>query len=210
MLTDDQMAEVLSAAVLILDLDGLANTRMEEIASMAGVTLVELNTRFSGPEEMLRRVVQQAVVEPIRRATEELPAGTAAEELKNFAGRAWEIINTPAFARIYRIVMAEVPHYPELARFFAQEVAGPARAQLEKIIARGIARGEFRHVAPAAVARALTGSLLSQAFWCNHAELWGESAGAAPSRVIPETLSLMLDGLNRPAAPSPFTDGRMQ
>lgn len=171
---------------------------------------IELNTRFLTTEEMLRAIMHQAIVEPMSRAAAELPSGSATEQLRNYAGRAWEIINTPVFAGIYRIVVAEVPEYPELARFFGDEVSGPIRVQLELIISRGIAQGEFRQVTPSAAARALTGSLLTQAFWCNHAHVWSHAAGVAPSRVVPETLGLMLEGLNRASSHPLTTDGRMK
>jgi hypothetical protein len=168
---------------------------------------IELDTRFLTTEEMLRAIAKQVIVEPMKRASAELPPGTAAERLRNFAGRAWEIVNTPLFARLYRIVVAEVPEYPALAKFFAEEVSGPIRVQMEEIVTRGVSQGEFRPVLPSAAARALSGSLITQAFWCNHADVWGFAAGGVPSRVVPETLGLMLEGLNRSAPVSLPTDG---
>lgn len=169
---------------------------------------IEPQARSLTTEDMLRAVIQQAIVVPMARAAAELPSGTAAEQLRNYAGRAWEIIHTPVFAGIYRIVVAEVPEYPGLARFFAAHVSGPIQAQLELIIAQGIARGEFRPVTASAAAGTLRGALVAQAFWCNHAEVWGQPPGSAASRVVPETLSLLLDGLNRTSSRPPSTDGR--
>ena len=171
---------------------------------------IELNTRFLTTEEMLRAIMHQAIVEPMSRAAAELPSGTATEQLRNYAGRAWEIINTPVFAGIYRIVVAEVPEYPALAGFFSAEVSNPIQLQLERIITRGIARGEFRPVTPAAAARVITGSFLTQALWCNHPDVWGPSSGPGAHRVVPETLGLMLEGLNRTSSHSLPPDGRMK
>jgi hypothetical protein len=167
---------------------------------------IEPQTRNLTTEDVLRAVIRQAIAVPMARAAAELPSGTAAEQLRNYAGRAWEIIHTPVFAGIYRIVVAEVPEYPGLARFFAAHVSGPIQAQLELIIAQGIARGEFRPVTASAAAGALKGSLIAQAFWYNHADVWGPQ-GSAASRVVPETLSLLLEGLNRSSSRSLSTDG---
>lgn len=208
MLTDEQVSDALNAAVTEIDNYGLAHARLERIAQMAGVTLVELNRSFPTVEEMFRRVVEQVIGEPMARASRELPSGPAADQLRNYAGRAWEILNTPVFARIYRLVMAEVPRYPVLAKYFAEEVSGPVRRRMESIISCGISGGEFRPVVPSAAARALAGALLTQAFWCNHAEVWGQEAGGTPSRVVPETLGLMLEGLHRRERMPHLTEGR--
>ena len=159
---------------------------------------IEPGSRFTTPEEMLRTVIRQTIAEPMARAAAELPPSAGKDQLRNYAGRVWEIINTPVFTGIYRIIVADVPEYPALARFFVTEVSRPVHLQLESIIARGIARGEFRPVPPAPAARALLASFITQAFWCNHGDVWGQPAGGIASRVVPETLSLLLDGLNRP------------
>jgi AcrR family transcriptional regulator len=208
MLNEDQVSEVLAATLRVLDRAGLDQARMEVIAGMAGVTPVELTRTYASPSALLRAVIQQVVVEPMARASAELPPGKAADQLRNYAGRAWEILNTPAFARIYQMVMADLPEHPELARFFAEKVSGPVRIQLEVIISRGIRRGEFRSISPSGAARTLAGSLLTQAFWCNHSALWGVSEGGVPSRVVPETLGLLLEGLNCTESRSLSTDGR--
>ena len=171
------------------------------------IQAIELNTRFLTTEEMLRAILHQAIVEPMTRAAAELPSGTAAEQLRNYAGRAWEIISTPVFAGIYRIVVAEVPEFPAMARLFGAEVSQPLHSQLEGIISRGIARGEFRPVTSSAAARVLTISLITQAFWCNHTHVWNHTAGGVATRVVPDTLGLLLDGLNRASSRIPSTDG---
>jgi hypothetical protein len=63
------------------------------------------------------------------------------------------------------------------------------------IIERGIAQGEFRAVAPRTAARVIIAALARQAFWCNHAEAFGPAVGGGCNRVVAETLSILLGGL---------------
>jgi AcrR family transcriptional regulator len=207
MLTDEQVGEVIAASTAVLARQGLSPAGMAEIARTAGVPLGELTGRFATTEELFRALLREVVVHPLTRASRELPAGPPSDQLRNYAGRAWEILNTPVFAGLHRIVMAEVFSRPELARYFATQVVGPVRERIEVTITRGIARGEFRAVIPSAAARAIAGALVAQAIWCNHADLWGHEAGGTPSRVVPETIGLILEGLHRKTTTTQLTDG---
>ena len=46
--------------------------------------------------------------------------------------------------RIARVVQGELPHFPELARFYFDEVILRARRLVEQVLERGTASGEFR------------------------------------------------------------------
>jgi AcrR family transcriptional regulator len=196
MLTEDQESEILSAALMLFDLEGIDTVKPSDIAGLANISVAQLTTRFPTMEDVVRAIVTQSIIQPMARSSAELPSGSAGDRLRNYCGRAWEIINTPRFAMIYRLLINEVPLHPALASFFADEVAGPIRRQVENILAQGIARGEFRSLPTASAARAIAGSLVTQAFWCNHADLWGSAFCGTPSRVVPETIALMLNGLN--------------
>ena len=194
-MTDEQISQMLDAALVAFDLDGIDAVPLVSLAAMAGVSVPELAQRFANSDAVFQAIVTHEIIEPMARAAAELPGGSAAEQLRNFCGRAWEIINTQRFARIYRLLVTEVAQKPALAKFFAEEIGLPIRRQLETIISSGINRGEFRPVAAAAAARAIAGSLVTQAFWCNHMDLWGAALCGVPSRVVPETVGLVLGGL---------------
>jgi hypothetical protein len=197
MLTDEQVSEVLNVALMIFCLEGMDRARLANMAEMAGISVAELSGRFSTPEQILRVIVTQAIIEPMARATAELPVGSAADQLRNYCGRAWEIINTPRFARVYHLLIAEATLHPALAMFFAEEVADPICRQIGAIISTGITRGEFRVVPTASAASAIFASLVTQAFWCNHENLSGYSFCGHSTRVVPETVGLLLNGLSQ-------------
>jgi hypothetical protein len=119
------------------------------------------------------------IADQVRRARIELPAGSGSEQLRNFCGRVWEIIHTPAF---------DTP-------LLVNEVFGSVSSALEQIIAQGIHNGEFRPGSASAAARVVTASLLGQGVWCNQAEISGPGLNGNCARVVSETLSLVLGGL---------------
>ena len=188
---------MLDKALVAFDADGIDAISVTHLADMAGVSAADFARWFATSDDVFQTILTNEIVEPMTRASAELPGGSAADQLRNYCGRAWEIINTQRFARIYRLLVTEVAQKPVLAKFFAEQIGLPIRRQLEAIIANGVARGEFRAVSAASAARAIAGSLVTQAFWCNHMDLWGPALCGVPSRVVPETVGLILQGLTR-------------
>ena len=66
-------------------------------------------------------------------------------------------------ARISRVVQAELGNFPELARFYFDEVILRARHLVEEVIEKGIASGEFRPEALRFGARGLPSLLVQTA-----------------------------------------------
>lgn len=196
-MSDERINEVLDPALVAFDLDGIDAVSLVSLADMAGVSVPDFARRFATSDAVFEAIVSHEIVQPMARAAAELPDGSAADQLRNYCGRAWEIINTQRFARIYRLLVTEVAQKPALATFFAEHIGLPIRRQLESIITTGVVRGEFRPVPAASAARAIAGSLVTQAFWCNHMDLWGPALCGVPSRVVPETIGLVLEGLMR-------------
>lgn len=131
----------------------------------------------------------------VARLCSALPPGPAVAQLQNICGRGWELLRTPAFARMHRLAVAEVPGSPELARFSAEEVYGPLVQVVARTIEQGIAEGAFRPISAPAAARLIVSALVQQALWCNHAAAFGPSLAGGCHRVVAETLSLVLGGL---------------
>ena len=197
MLTEDRVNEMLCSALVAFHRAGIDAMTLTELAGFAGIPEAEFTARFATRDEVFRAIVIREVVEPMARACAELPPGAAPDQLRNYCGRIWEIMNSRRFAMIYRLLVTDVHGKPWLARLFAEEIAGSVCRQLETIVASGVAGGEFRAVSPASAARAIAGSLVTQAYWCNHLESWGPALCGVPSRVVPETVGLILGGLHR-------------
>ena len=64
-----------------------------------------------------------------------------------------------------KIVIAESGNFPELARFYREEIIDKGLALMSGLIERGIARGEFRDVPVAHAARLCVAPVLLGAIW---------------------------------------------
>jgi AcrR family transcriptional regulator len=122
----------------------------------------------------------------IAKACGALPPGPAVEQLRNFCGRTWELLRTPAYAA--------------LERQWLTEIYGTIHAMLAGILERGIAAGELRPTDARAAARVILSALVTQAFWCSHPDAFGPAVANGCHRAVADTLSLVLGGL-LPAAP---------
>jgi AcrR family transcriptional regulator len=193
-------AEVLTAAITVFAARGVEGAGLAEIADEADVSLSALEQAFGTKEDLFHSAVREVARGHVARACAGLPPGPAVEQLRNFCGRGWEILHTPTWAALELLWATEIPRCPELARFYADEIYGPLHATLVGIIERGIAEGHFRPVAPRAAARVILAALVKQAFWCNHAGALGPAVGGGCNRVVAETLSILLGGL-QPSRP---------
>jgi AcrR family transcriptional regulator len=144
---DARPGEILTAALDCFAERGFAATRLDDVAQRAGVTKGTLYLYFDSKEDLFKAVVRQALVPNIARleamvgnATE--PASLILERLlKSFP----EIISSPVSA-IPKLVLSEAGNFPDLARFYLDEVVHRGMALVRRILHSGIDRGEFREI----------------------------------------------------------------
>jgi hypothetical protein len=68
-------------------------------------------------------------------------------------------------ASIAKLVIAESRAFPEIGRFYLNEVIGRGIPLFEGLIARGVAAGEFRKVDPMLTVRSLIGPMVLSIIW---------------------------------------------
>ena len=164
---DARPTEILDAALAVFAEKGYAATRMDDIAQRAGVTKGTIYLYFQSKDAVFRSLVQESIG-----ATIEGVAAAAA----SFEGSAADLLRmvlrgVGAFARtgdrvvLPKIIIAEAGNFPALAEFYRHEVIDRGLGVLASVIARGIARGEFRAVVPEHAARLCIGPILVAVFW---------------------------------------------
>lgn len=164
-------SEIVDAALGAFVERGYAATRLEDVAARAGIGKGTLYLYFSGKEELFKAVVRQHL----------LPALTAAERRVETADGPTpallaEVLGTLITAAagpmgaIPKLVIGEAANFPDLARFYADEVVARGFGVLRALVARGIERGEFRAMDPDAVAPLLAAPMLLTALWKNALE----------------------------------------
>lgn len=191
--------ELLDAALALFVEKGFAATRSDEVARRAGVAKGTLYLYYPSKAELFKAVVRRNLSNLIAEgeAVAIAHAGSSAELLASLIGSWWHRFGDKAAAGIQRVLMAEVPHFPELAQFYLDEVIGPAGRLFAGAIERGVASGEFRSVPVLETAYALIAPVV---FLATHRETFGEcgshsALAVEPAAMLQAQIDLALRGL---------------
>src|ERR1700704_2967303 len=161
----DRPEQILKAALQVFGESGLANARLQDIAERAGVSKGTIYLYFPNKEELFREMVRQTAVAAIERAEQVVTHGTPTVQLLTFMRGYWTFVRSPVFSTIYRLVLGELHQFPDLAKFYANEVVPRGQKLLSGIISRGIEAGEFREIDPMVAARMLVALIVMNGIW---------------------------------------------
>ena len=196
---EDRPEEILAAAIDVFGEVGFASAKLDDIARRAGVSKGTLYLYFDSKETLFRAMVRSRVVSHLA-AGESLLAQTdlsAAEILERFIQSWWEVARQPDMARISHLVQSEICKFPELARFFVDEVISRTRLQLKAILDLGVARGEFRVVPNAfpcwAISSMVVHGAMRQRFFAPH-----DPDALTDDQVVAGMIDLVFHGLAQP------------
>ena len=157
--------QIIEAALEVFGERGLANARLQDIASRAGVSKGTIYLYFPNKEELFREMIRQTAVAAIERAEKVVSRGTPTEQLLGFMRGYWQFVRSPAFSTIDRLVLGELHQFPDLAKFYAHDVVARVLKLLGGIIRRGIDTGEFREIDPMVAARMLVALTIMNGLW---------------------------------------------
>ncbi len=161
----DRPEQIIKAALEVFGECGLANARLQDIAERAGVSKGTIYLYFPNKEELFREMIRQTAVAAIERAEQAEPLGTSASQLLAYMRGYWIFVRTPVFMTIYRLVLGELHQFPDLAKFYAEEVVARVQRLLSGIIRRGVDAGEFRPIDPMVAARMLVALTVMNGIW---------------------------------------------
>jgi AcrR family transcriptional regulator len=198
----DARPEEITAAALTLFVErGYANTRLEDVAAIAGVSKGTLYLYFANKEELFKAVVREGLVSPIAevRGVIDQYRGAAFDLLGMVLRGWWERIGSRPVSGIPKLILAEARNFPEIAEFYLAEVIRPGLEAITRIIDRGVRSGEFRRVDAKQVAQLVFAPTLLVACWCNSLAPF-DPKGMEPVRVIEEHLEMLRRGLAPDAA----------
>ena len=192
-------AELLEAAAACFGETGYQATRVEEIASRAGVTVGTVYRYFPNKEALFAAVLDES-----RKA---LPSGWAVAErdpgrlLRETIDRWWGFLAEPAQSVLLRASLAPSAETPEAATLYAREVRSRLEQQLGGVIRLGMAAGVFRSVDVGGVSRSLADALLGGALTRAAAP---SAPGDDPAGYLAILFSTLVNGIvNRAPPPAP-------
>ena len=195
--------EITAAALELFVERGYANTRLEDVAALAGISKGTLYLYFANKEELFKAVVREALVARMAefRGQIEQYQGSTFDLLRLLVRGWWERIGSTRISGIPKLVLSEARNFPEIARFYVDEVVRPGRKTIEAVIRRGIERGEFRKVDVEYAAHLLVAPMLLISLWRNSLEPCSDEKidPAALLELHVETLSRGLAAHSRPS-----------
>jgi AcrR family transcriptional regulator len=142
---------ILEAAAELLAGQGYRAMSIEAIAAEARVSKTTIYRRWRSKEELVIELLSQI-------AAEIMPVpdlgDTRSELVQLIAHTIERLTETPTGGMIQGLV-SELPRNPTLRGLFAERLVGLRRAEVRKVLKRGIARGDLRADANVAIAHEL-------------------------------------------------------
>ncbi|RJG04584.1 TetR/AcrR family transcriptional regulator [Noviherbaspirillum sedimenti] len=197
--------ELLAAALDLFVERGFAATRLDDVAARAGVSKGTLYLYFTNKEELFKAVVRENMLPMIDEAEGLIDQhqGNSASLFQEIMLGWWERVGNSKVSGITKLIMAESGNFPEVARFYYEEVTSRVNGMIVRMLEHGIARGEFRPIDPQQAMRVVVAPMVMLM-------IWNQSFGAcnmeqiSPQDYIRTYIDICLRGLLQdPTTPLP-------
>jgi AcrR family transcriptional regulator len=164
---DARPPEILEAALAVFAEKGFAATRLDDVAAKAGITKGTIYLYFDSKQALFEALARQSIGVQIDQVSAQLAQfpGSSAELLRLVLSTLGHFAITSDRVVLPRLVLAEAANFPALAEFWRREVIERGVALMSGIIARGIARGEFRNIDLQHAARLCVAPILVIVLW---------------------------------------------
>lgn len=192
--------ELLAAALDMFRTRGFAATRMDDIAAQAGVSKGTIYLYYPSKQAIFEALVKDRLVPNLARveATLGASAAPAPDKFRIVITAILAVLGDPRLLAIPRLVLTEAGAFPDLARFYRQEVVARGLALIGGIVEQGIREGAFRAVEPDAAARLFMAPLIMTALW-QGAFAQVEDSPTDPAALLTLHADLFLRGLADPS-----------
>lgn len=163
----ERPGEILDAALDLFVEKGFSATRLDDIAKRAGVSKGSLYRYFDNKEAIFKASVRENIVSRIEEAecfSEEF-SGSASELLTILIRRWWQSVGETKLCGLPKLIFSEVGNFPELARFYNDEVITRGRMLISNVYQIGFDNGEFKAYDPDILSRLIMAPLLFGTIW---------------------------------------------
>jgi len=145
---DARPEEIIGAALEVFADRGFAATTLEDIARKAGVTKGTIYLYFENKEALFKALIRGTIVPVIAKgeAIAQAFTGSARDLFEKLVREYWRLVGETSLSSIPRLMIAEAGNFPQLARFYYQEVITRGHRLMAGVLERGIKAGEFKQV----------------------------------------------------------------
>jgi AcrR family transcriptional regulator len=131
---------ILEATRELLADGGVQRLTVEGVAARAGVAKTTIYRRYRSKDELALAVL----VDMVEHVAAVPDLGDTRAEFVTFLHRAVKILRSTLMGRVMQGLVSDLATNPELARAFREQVVALRVAELQRLIERGIARGDLR------------------------------------------------------------------
>lgn len=188
--------ELVAAALNLFVERGFAATRLEDVAAAAGVSKGTVYLYFANKEELFKTVVRENLVPALARGTDLVDRfeGSTPELLRELLRGWWGLIGATPVSGLTKLIMAESGNFPDIARFYQEEVMLPGDELFARVLARGVERGEFRALPPNPTTTLVCAPLVFLMLWQRAFGLYSHKE-IDPDAYLDNLLEMLLFGL---------------
>ena len=131
---------ILNAARELLMAEGFAALRLEHVAARAGVGKATIYRRWASKEELAQELLTQLASPHIA----VLNSDNTREELLAAVVNPMRAVTETDFGPVIRALLSQIATDPSLGDPFRASVVQARRAEIARVVERGIARGDLR------------------------------------------------------------------
>jgi AcrR family transcriptional regulator len=195
--SDARPSELVSAALHLFAEKGFAATRLEDVAARAGVSKATVYLYFENKERLFEAVARAAVTPRLDQAARLVDAfeGSTLDLMRALLTVFEGALEGP-FPALAKLILAESGNFPELARLWTKLAVRRGFALLERVIRRGVERGELRPVDPHVVVPLVMAPIVLLGLWKQSLAPYTDLK-LEPHAVLAEHVETLLRGLAR-------------
>jgi AcrR family transcriptional regulator len=190
-------AEIIEAGLAEFARRGFAGTRLDDVATRAGVAKGTIYRYFPDKEALFLAAMRSRlspVLDHIEGFVDAFP-GTTRDLLTLIVRLVHDRMVNTDLAVLIRIIIAEGEGFPTLTALYYEEGVAKGRKLLERIVQRGVGRGEVRPGAAADLPLVVMAPAIMAAVW---RMTFARHAPIAPEAFMAAHLDLVCDGLLMP------------
>jgi AcrR family transcriptional regulator len=201
-------AEIIDAAFTAFGADGLNETRLEDIARIAGVAKGTIYLYFPNKEALFREMIHRTVIARLD-ALESAPHDPRPlADFHRLVHAFWDYVNEPEFPVIHRLVIGALPRLPELSQFFAERVSMRWQRLLQASIDACVAQGTFSAAHATHSARMLHSMLIQHALMRSTPSVCSALHLHDATSVLQRILNFFLAAMQSPPLARALTDAQ--
>ncbi|GEO86048.1 TetR family transcriptional regulator [Ciceribacter naphthalenivorans] len=193
---EERRAEILAAAFSLFSERGFAATRIEDIATRAGIAKGTVYLHFPDKEALFTSLAA-GMASPILARMSAMTASDAMAPKTIIAGlyalAESEILGTDR-RHMLRLLISEGQFFPVVAEFYHRNVLSVGLGMLRQVLQRAAERGELRNPALAAMPQLIFAPILMSVIWKSLFEPYEHLDTKALFETFLETLFLPSEG----------------